>query len=872
MTGLNLESFLHLLRADLGAWVTLGTIAVVLALMAWTSWGSRRALRKCLVLSVIAHFGLALYGGTVPVIFLAIHPDEDVQTERIRQIKVVPATEPSDEGNPVSGPNGPPGNTRLSRWDRPVGGLALADTKLSLPRDSTSSELPVQPGKRVDLKTASADPAETSPPALSSPELRPPEPATAEINPDPAKPGGADDVAPAIVASNPEPAPATPPASLSDRRLRPERPRPAATPEPIEPRRVVEQATELPAVNPPLTGPLAPPESIDPRREGSTPAQGDPVPTAAAAIGAKDIAAAEIIPARPDSPRISAGDVNLRTRSRPGNGTGGVGPLPPVRRPPLAMALRAPAIAGPSESSPAAPTERPGGQALGPLEGDGRGTVASLPAATDGDDRATADVVKTPVAPLPRVALPDVDVRRRSRPSTATAAASDLDRRRAATAPLALARVTPTGVPALPEIRGSAGGRPLSDVPEVYRSRLDPNRSARAFRAGASPASEQAVERALDWLARHQDADGRWDGATAHYDDGTVVTGDDDFTIHCPPGETCFGECVYWEADTALTGLALLSYLGAGYTHTDGKYAETVSKGLDFLLGAQKPDGDLRGASKAVGMYCHAMATVAMCEAYAMTGDERLRASVERAVAFLVRSRANDGLAWRYAPGAPVGDTSILGWVVMALKSAREVGLTLPANVQAGTLTWLSKVASGDSNGLACYQPGDGVTPTMTAEAWVCRQFLGAGGPGPASSEAASYLLAHGPNAETYNLYYWYYGTLAMYQHGGDAWYRWNALVRDEITRRQVVQGHAAGSWAPDPSPYGVKGGRIYCTALATLSLEVYYRYLRLYDDPKIPPAVAPRPRRGDRDPALGRLGSPASDPARNTPSNRPKR
>ncbi len=89
------------------------------------------------------------------------------------------------------------------------------------------------------------------------------------------------------------------------------------------------------------------------------------------------------------------------------------------------------------------------------------------------------------------------------------------------------------------------------------------------------------------------------------------MRGDDDYTVHCPPGEACFGECVYWEADTALTGLALLAYLGAGYTQSDGKYTETVGKGLDFLLLQQKPDGDLRGKSKAVGMYCHAMATIA---------------------------------------------------------------------------------------------------------------------------------------------------------------------------------------------------------------------------------------------------------------------
>jgi hypothetical protein len=422
--------------------------------------------------------------------------------------------------------------------------------------------------------------------------------------------------------------------------------------------------------------------------------------------------------------------------------------------------------------------------------------------------------------------------------------------------PIVLSRVMPGGLPRLPEVQGTTGGRPLSDVPEVYRSRLDPNRFALAQRAGASPASEQAVERALDWLARHQDTDGRWDGATAKYDDGTPVKGDDDYTIHCPAGETCFGECIYWEADTALTGLALLAYLGSGYTQADGKYAETVGKGLDFLLLQQKPDGDLRGRSRAVGMYCHAMATLALCESYALTGDERLRDPVERAIAFLVGARARDGLAWRYAPGAPIGDTSILGWVVLALKSAKVVGIPVSASVQNGTLAWLNKVSSGPAHGLARYQPHEAVTATMTAEAWVCRQFLGVGGPGPASTEAAGFLLTHRPDRDPYNLYYWYYGTLAMYQHGGDAWTRWNAEVRDQIVRRQIVSGHKAGSWDPDDSIYGAKGGRIYCTALATLTLEVYYRFLRLYDDPKLPssatsrradepPSTAVRPRNG---------------------------
>ena len=108
-------------------------------------------------------------------------------------------------------------------------------------------------------------------------------------------------------------------------------------------------------------------------------------------------------------------------------------------------------------------------------------------------------------------------------------------------------------------------------------------------------------------------------------------------------------------------------------------------------------------------MYCHAMATLALCEAYALTGDARLRRAVERAVAFMVSARATDGMAWRYAPGAPTGDTSILGWVVMGLKSAREIGIPIPGedSVRRGTLLWLDQVASGGSKGLARYQPAE---------------------------------------------------------------------------------------------------------------------------------------------------------------------
>src|SRR5271157_2982499 len=88
--GLDLESFLLLMRADLGVWALLGLGTMVLGLMAWLSWGSRRALRKCLALSVVAHAGLVLYGSTVPSVFRALGSvsRDSPRGQHIRQIRV----------------------------------------------------------------------------------------------------------------------------------------------------------------------------------------------------------------------------------------------------------------------------------------------------------------------------------------------------------------------------------------------------------------------------------------------------------------------------------------------------------------------------------------------------------------------------------------------------------------------------------------------------------------------------------------------------------------------------------------------------------------------------------------------------------------
>lgn len=767
MTGLNLESFLHLLRADVGVWSTLGVIAFLLALMTWTSWGSRRVLRKCLVLSVASHLALVVYGNTLPSVLLALHPDNpgELNRERIRNIRVTPWS----EGPSRSGKLGTGGRAGAIQepWDSPRDVLALNEAKLAPPRPVAAESEPVRPEM-------------PEPPPPTVPEVNPTEVAVSEPPPAPDRP-----------------APEPPPAQVA-----PSDPDEVAAPVVREPR-----APE--------------PEPISPLDQ---------------------------IPARVRTERA------LPAPIRTGQGTGierpaDLSPRASASAPSLALAgpaLDAPVLSRAEGSEPKTeltPLPRREAEPGPGASGSDSGEIAGDPASAG----VGGSVRRRAVPSAPETEPQATDVRhllrsQRSELGTAPAIRPSTD----AAGPLSLARATPNGLPQLPEIQGAVGGRPLRDVPEVYRSRLDPNRSSLAKRAGATAASEQAVERALAWLARHQDADGRWDAGTARHTDGTPVKGDDDFTVHCPPGEPCAGECLYWEADTALTGLSLLAFLGSGYTHTDGKYSDTVGRGLEFLQMTQKPDGDLRGPSRSVGMYCHAMATLALCEAYALTGDIQLRKPVELAIDFMSRARARDGLSWRYLPGAERGDTSILGWVVMAYRSAKVSGIPTSTTIQTGTLGWLGKVSSGPERGLACYQPGQPPTPTMTAEAWVCRQFLGVGGPGPMSNEAATYLLAHGPDKpgrDAYNLYYWYYGTLAMYQQGGEAWTRWNDQVRDQIVRRQQLQGHRAGSWDPDDSDYGARGGRIYCTALATLSLEVYYRFLRLYEAPSTIPDPTPRGR-----------------------------
>ncbi len=354
-------------------------------------------------------------------------------------------------------------------------------------------------------------------------------------------------------------------------------------------------------------------------------------------------------------------------------------------------------------------------------------------------------------------------------------------------------------------------GQPL---PEAYRLRSIPQRQEVAVGLGGSAKAAAAVEAALAWLAAEQEQDGRWDASRWGAGIERKIAGHD-------------REGAGTEADTGITGLTILAFLANGQTHLEGTYRKNVQRGLEYLLRSQAEDGNLAGPARLYArMYCHGMASLALSEALALTGDVRIKPYVERAVQYTVQSQHPTTGGWRYQP-ADQGDMSQFGWQVMALKSANMAGIPIGQETREGMLHFLQRCERGIHGGLAGYKPGAPASRPMSAEALVCRYFLDLAPSDALVQEAADFLMGELPQAGQANLYYWYYGTLAMFQIQGEPWQRWNTAMQRQVLQLQRTDGHLAGSWDPD-TVWGSYGGRVYSTSMATLCLEVYYRYLPL--------------------------------------------
>ncbi len=354
-------------------------------------------------------------------------------------------------------------------------------------------------------------------------------------------------------------------------------------------------------------------------------------------------------------------------------------------------------------------------------------------------------------------------------------------------------------------------GKPL---PPIYQGRFRDRRQM-LQKYGGDRRTEQAVAEALAWLAANQAADGSWSARAF----GGGTGRQDQLAGHARDGAGA-------NADTGVSGLALLAFMAHGDTHLEGPHRRVVLKGIRFLQQRQRPNGDLSGEAKLYArMYCHGMAALALTEAYALTGDRDLLVAVERAVQFTLDAQHPITGGWRYAPGDEICDLSQFGWQALVIRSADAAGIEIPSSVRHGMERFMRSVSGGRAGGLASYRPTDRPSRPMTAEGLTCRLLLDLDNSNGATREAVSYINEERPGDGEFNLYYWYYATIALMQVQGDDWENWNRAMRAELSRTQRATGVERGSWDPT-SRWGGYGGRVYSTAMATLCLEAYYRYL----------------------------------------------
>ena len=295
-----------------------------------------------------------------------------------------------------------------------------------------------------------------------------------------------------------------------------------------------------------------------------------------------------------------------------------------------------------------------------------------------------------------------------------------------------------------------------------------------------------------------------------------------------------------------MTGLALLAFLGAGYSHLskdtyDGiSFGTVVRTGLQKLMFVQDAEGCI-GPRVHKYMYNHSIAALALVEAFGLTGSTLFQDNAQRAIDFLVQAQ-NAGKGWRYEAGSGSNDTSVTGWAVMALKSAELCQLKLPRSCYDGVRSWLDEVTEENYYRVGYTFKGTGKVycahneafnhhEALTAIAIMSRAFMDKRREDPRIRGGVELLIRDLPawKDKDIDFYYWYYASLALFQvegGQGDRWKKWNDAMVAALVKNQNpgTSGCKFGSWEP-VDRWACEGGRVYATAINALTLEVTYRY-----------------------------------------------
>ncbi|MGH7129067.1 MAG: prenyltransferase/squalene oxidase repeat-containing protein [Planctomycetaceae bacterium] len=312
---------------------------------------------------------------------------------------------------------------------------------------------------------------------------------------------------------------------------------------------------------------------------------------------------------------------------------------------------------------------------------------------------------------------------------------------------------------------------------------------------------DQAIVRALEFLAEEQQPSGAW-------------------------RIDSYGE------STAGASLSVMAFMAAGHVPGEGPYGEAIDRGIRYVLEHQEANGMLVDDRSSHGpMYEHGISTLMLAEAVGMLGRDKSRAAreaLEDAVRLILAAQnipkpARHEGGWRYHPTSRDSDLSVTGWQLLALRAAKNVGCDVPAEHIDRAVEYVKNCAVRDHRGFA-YQPGSGPTATRTGTGILALEICGEHHT-PEALGGADFLLAQPLQwSDHYFFYGAYYCSVGMFQVGGDHWEH----TRDHVAKILLEHQQPDGSWIAT-SGSERSSGKVYATAMAVLALSVEYRYLPIY-------------------------------------------
>lgn len=369
---------------------------------------------------------------------------------------------------------------------------------------------------------------------------------------------------------------------------------------------------------------------------------------------------------------------------------------------------------------------------------------------------------------------------------------------------------------AMPSVLGiTALNKPASKLPEGYGNRVGRNKKMALKKFKGDQRTIDAVEKALKWLAAHQEKDGSWN-VTKYQGAKNSVS-----------------------LQVSATACAILPFLGAGHSEHIGDYKKNVRNGIRYLnkeiLKKVQAKGNI--APRYGNNYGSALALMALSEASLFGTSATTKKNADLVAKMFITDFLNSKKGgWDYKGGGE--DFSVSGWVALGLKSAKAAELKAMNSPRTKVVFqkyrhWVDNVMTDKKTGFGRYRPNEKGTTSMTWVGMFQKQFLGFPRNDKFLTKASKNSIDHKwikkemQGNSVKNVYNVYYGTLAAFQQQGPFWNEWNKVMKPWMVniQRKGPSSKLGGSWDPSVDHVGKQGGRVMTTALMALCLEVYYRY-----------------------------------------------